>query len=95
MKFKEPSNEVEVCEDCFEEIAPLYVEGHPDYPLCLVCQSKRIVDHQKSKCVLCNKKMGEEDFCYNTEDQDSSAHTRCVNKLSEDEKMQWSDDFDY
>ena len=93
MKFK-GLYETEICEICGKEINSLHAEGHPDYVLWLICQSKEIVEHRKSKCELCNKTMGKESYHYNTEGGETSAHSSCVEQLSEEERERWSDDFD-
>ena len=95
MKFKGVDGETETCERCDKEINQLHAEGHPDYILCLTCQSEVIVEHRKSKCEICNKVMGKEPYHYNTEDTELSAHSRCVEQLSEEEREEWSDEFDY
>ena len=94
MRF-EGQFETVICEDCSREISHLDDEGFEDNPLCSGCRERRVIEHQKSKCSICNKKMGDGDYHYNTEDSDSSAHSRCVETLPGEEQDIWSDNFEY
>ncbi len=46
-------------------------------------------------CEICGKEINSlESYHYNTEGGETSAHSSCVEQLSEEERERWSDDFD-
>ena len=91
MRFKD--DDTLMCEVCYREISPFDDCGWEDYPLCSGCSARVYQEHTKKLCALCKKPLGEIDYCYNIEDEESLAHTTCVEKLPDDKQEYWSDDF--
>ena len=84
-----------MCDECGRLINVLHDEGFEDHSMCVGCRSRVIIAHQNSKCDVCKKKMGSEDYHYNMEDSDAVAHSTCVENLAEEDQEEWSDDFEY
>lgn len=82
-----------ICDECGRVISISSDKGWEDKPLCSGCSARSYQDHVKTECALCNKPLREDDYCYDTEGSERLAHTKCVDKLPEKDKDNWSDNF--
>jgi len=93
MRLKIHEYSTVICEDCGREVSSDDNYGCVDIPLCSGCAARRHQEFVKIKCKLCKKPLGDKSVCYNIEDYDIFAHSDCVDKLSDEEAENWSDDW--
>lgn len=86
-------NDTVECEACGRLIHINDAYGFEDTHYCPGCSARIQQDIRNTKCTICKEKIGDEDYSYNTDDEETLAHSACVAGLPDEKQDEWSDEY--